>query len=242
MAITQHPSSDWLSAYAAGSLPLGQSLCVAAHLEFCSQCRQNYMRLSQLGGELMQTLEPVPSQKLSLDDLMARIDAQPRQAAVDIEAEGLDLSAEPEPSGRRKKAVVSKSAAVPRSLRKLIPNGYDELKWSRISWSIRSAELCRDDNGLKVELLRIRPGGASPRHTHLGDELTMVLQGSFSDEVGVYHAGDFMACDQSDTHTPVASVDRECICLTVTQAPIQLSGFFGRWLNPLLRRGHTSAS
>ncbi|WP_041522078.1 ChrR family anti-sigma-E factor [Gilvimarinus agarilyticus] len=233
MAITQHPSGDWLSAYAAGSLPLGQSLCVAAHLEYCSQCRQNYSRLSQLGGELMQTLEPAPSQKLSLEALMARIDTQPEQPPQDIEAEGLDLSPEP------RQLSPDNNSGVPRSLRKLIPNGYDKLKWSRISWSIRSAELCRDDKGLKVELLRIKPGGASPKHTHLGDELTMVLQGSFSDEEGVYHAGDFMACDQTDTHTPVASVDRECICLTVTQAPIQLSGFFGRWFNPLLRRGYT---
>lgn len=238
MAITQHPSGDWLSGYAAGTLPLGQSLCVSAHLEFCSQCRQNYSRLNQLGGELMQSLEPAPSRKLSLDELMAHIDAQPEKPKQDIEAEGLDLSGE----GSKtfvKGRVKPSGTVIPRSLQKLIPEGYQKLKWSRISPSIRSAELCRDDKGLKVELLRIKPGGASPTHTHLGDELTMILQGSFSDETGVYHAGDFMACDQSHIHTPVASLDRECICLTVTQAPIQLTGFFGRWLNPLLRRGYT---
>ncbi|WP_049722885.1 ChrR family anti-sigma-E factor [Gilvimarinus polysaccharolyticus] len=235
MTITQHPSSDWLSAYAAGTLPLGQSLCVATHLEFCHQCRQNYSRLNQLGGELMQTLTPVPSAKLSLDELMARIEAQPAAPKQDIEAEGVTLSGAAATSPTK-----HPTAGVPRSLRKLIPAGYQKLKWSRISPSIRAAELCRDNSGLKVELLRIKPGGATPTHTHLGDELTLILQGSFSDEEGVYHAGDFMSCDQSDTHTPVASVDRECICLTVTQAPIQLTGFFGRWLNPLLRRGYTS--
>ncbi|BFM19171.1 ChrR family anti-sigma-E factor [Gilvimarinus japonicus] len=237
MAITQHPSGDWLSGYAAGTLPLGQALCVSAHLEFCSQCRQNYSRLSQLGGELMQSLEPAPSPKLSLDELMARIDAQPKKATQDIEAYDLDLS-DGSSSAVARDRIKPSGTVIPRSLRKLIPGGYQKLKWSRISPSIRSAELCRDDKGLKVELLRIKPGGASPTHTHLGDELTMILQGSFSDETGVYHTGDFMACDQSHTHTPVASLDRECICLTVTQAPIQLTGFFGRWLNPLLRRGY----
>lgn len=237
MAIIQHPGGDWLSAYAAGTLPLGQSLCLAAHLEFCSQCRQNYSRLNQLGGELMQSLTPAPSAKLSIDELMARIDTQPKKPQQDIEAEGLDLSAAATKMGTKGRAKQD-DTVVPRSLQKFIPEGYQKLKWSRISPSIRSAELCRDDKGLKVELLRIKPGGSSPTHTHLGDELTMILQGSFSDETGVYHTGDFMACDQSHTHTPVASLDRECICLTVSQAPIQLTGFFGRWINPLLRRGH----
>jgi len=227
MLITQHPTSDWLSAYTAGTLGLGQSLCVAAHLDFCRQCRQNMARLNQLGGELMQDLTPRPSANLSLDKLMARIEAMPA------------LQPTPEPQQTNAKAAVAPAAkGVPRSLRKLIPEGYQKLKWSRISPSIRMAELCRDNNGFKVELLRIKPGGASPTHSHLGDELTMILQGSFSDEAGVYHTGDFMACDQRHTHTPVASLDRECICLTVTQAPIQLTGFFGRWLNPLLRRGY----
>jgi putative transcriptional regulator len=234
MAITQHPSGDWLSAYSAGSLPLGQSLCVATHLEFCRQCRDNANRLNQLGAELMQALEPAPSQQLSLHSVMARIDTQPTASEQDIETAGIDLTAE-----ATSPAAAANSPQLPRSLRKLVPNGYHQLKWSRISPSMRTTELCRDNDGLKVELLRIKPGGASPTHTHLGDELTIILQGSFSDETGVYQTGDFMACDQSHTHTPVASLDRECICLAVTQAPVQLTGFFGRWLNPLLRRGYT---
>ena len=41
-----------------------------------------------------------------------------------------------------------------------------------------------------------------------------------------------------DRHTPVATLDRECICLAVTEGPIQLTGFLGRLLNPFLRRSH----
>ena len=87
-------------------------------------------------------------------------------------------------------------------------------------------------------MLRIKPGGTSSTHTHMADEYTVILEGSFSDESGLYHKGDFLMRDSRHKHTPVATRDRECICLAVTEGPIQLTGFFGRLLNPLLRRSH----
>ena len=66
----------------------------------------------------------------------------------------------------------------------------------------------------------------------------MILEGSFSDESGLYRQGDFMVKDASDQHTPVATQDRECICLAVTEGPIQFTGFFSRMINPLLRRAY----
>lgn len=223
MSITQHPNSEWLSAYAAGSLSLSQSLCVAAHIEHCPQCQQNLNRLNQLGGELMSELKPATDQPLNFDALMDAIAEQ-----------------EPEPALGKDDAPKSQTnSRIPRCLRKFIPDNYDQLQWSRISPSMHTTELCQDHCGTKVELLRIKPGGSAATHTHLGDELTVILEGSFSDEKGVYRAGDFMACDGSDTHTPVASKDQECICLVVSKAPIQFTGWFARLLNPLLRRGYT---
>lgn len=223
MSISQHPSSDWLAAYAAGSLSLSESLCVSTHLEHCSICRQNHARLNQLGGELLEDLTPAPTSNLSFDDLMNSI---------------AESSAQSEPE---KASAVSRNSSadnVPHCLRKFIPEGFQQLKWSRLSPSIHSAELCRDHFGSKVELLRIKPGGGAPTHTHLGDELTVILEGSFSDEGGVYRAGDFMHCDGRTKHTPVASLDRECICLVVSRAPLQFTGFFSRLFNPMLRRGY----
>jgi putative transcriptional regulator len=89
-----------------------------------------------------------------------------------------------------------------------------------------------------VELLKIKPGGAAHTHTHLGDEYTVILEGAFSDESGLYARGDFLLRDHKDRHTPVATRDRECICLAVTEGPIQFTGFFSRLLNPLLRRDY----
>ena len=130
------------------------------------------------------------------------------------------------------------ASPVPRCLQQFVRNGYDDLPWRRVSLDIQSAELCRDSNGARVELLKIRPGGSANTHTHLGDEFTVVLEGSFSDESGVYREGDFLQRSPHDQHTPVATLDRECICLAVTEGPIQFTGAFSRMLNPLLRRGY----
>jgi|TARA_B110000116_G_scaffold272075_1_gene295081 putative transcriptional regulator len=223
MSINQHPSSEWLSAYSAGSLSLSQSLCVAAHMESCSVCQQTFARLNQLGGELITELNPAIGSTLNFEQLMDSINKQ-ESAAEQKVGTALPIS---KPRG-----------SIPLCLRKFIPVDYDHLQWSRISPSIQSTQLCQDYGGSKVELLRIKPGGSAPTHTHLGDELTVILEGSFSDEKGIYRAGDFLACDGSNTHTPVASKDRDCICLVVSEAPLQFTGWFTRLFNPLLRRGY----
>jgi putative transcriptional regulator len=240
MPITQHPESDWLASYAAGTLPLSQAICVSAHLEHCSQCRQNYQRLTQLGGELINTLEPTNSGGVSFDNLMLKINSDRTESASDgASVKQLADSVNTDAAALNQAALSTEtSQGIPKCLKKFIPEGYERLNWTRLSPSIQTSELCRDSDGTKVELLKIKPGGSAPTHTHLGDELTVILEGSFSDERGVYKAGDFMACDGSHQHTPVASQDRECICLVVSKAPIQFTGWFSRLFNPVLRRGY----
>lgn len=212
-----HPANELLASYSAGSLPLSQALCIAAHLEHCQECTRQLRQLNRVGSELMQQLSPAPAS----DDLKQRL--------LDRLDHIVDEPEAPTPAG---------NPSIPRCLRQFIAGDYDDLKWKWISPDIHSVELCRDSNGAKVELLKIRPGGSATTHTHLGDEYTVILEGSFSDEQGLYRQGDFMVKDSSDRHTPVATRDRECICLAVTEGPIQFTGFFSRMLNPLIRRSY----
>ncbi len=211
-----HPTDELLAAYSAGSLPLSQALCISAHLEHCPACVRKLQRFNRVGSELMSRLKPAPASDSLKDNLMAKLDM--------LE----ETTVEPEPS--------TTDPSVPRCLHQFIDRGYRDLPWKRVSADIHSVELCRDSNGARVELLKIRPGGSATTHTHLGDEYTVILEGSFSDEKGLYRQGDFMVKDASDRHTPVATQDRECICLAVTEGPIQFTGFFSRLFNPLLRR------
>ena len=218
MDTTQHhPKDDLLAGYSAGSLPLSQAMCISAHLEHCPSCGQKLQRLNSVGSALMEKLTPAPASA----DLKAQL------------LERLDSLSEDSP-----KAVRSANPSIPRCLHQFIDRDYSQLDWKRVSMDIHSVELCRDSNGAKVELLKIKPGGSASTHTHAGDEYTVILEGSFSDEQGVYRKGDFLLRDHSDQHTPMATQDRECICLAVTEGPVQFTGFFSRMLNPLIRRSY----
>lgn len=213
-----HPYEELIAAYSAGSLPLSQALCISAHLEHCETCGQKLQRLNRVGSEMMQQLKPARASEELKNRLLDSLDSLTEEAGEQAEKHT--------------------SPEIPRCLHQFIDGGYEDLHWKRVSPAIHSVELCRDSNGAKVELLKIRPGGSATTHTHLGDEYTVILEGSFSDESGLYRQGDFMVRGTSDKHTPVATQDRECICLAVTEGPVQFTGFFGRLLNPFIRRGY----
>ena len=89
--------------------------------------------------------------------------------------------------------------------------------------------------GASVRLLHIPAGQAMPDHGHRGMELTLVLQGAFSDGVGRYNRGDVDAETEKTWHAPVAEAGLPCICLTATDAPLRFTGFIPRMLQPLFK-------
>lgn len=227
--ITHHPTADYLAAFSAGTLSLSQAICVSAHTEHCSQCRSEVKRLNQVGSELLDQLKPskVPeSLKQSVMDAIELSDC----ARHRTDTQALDTAF---PS------VTQETREIPKCLQTLVPNGFSALGWKRLSPSIHAAKLCSDVNGSKIEMIKIQPGGQVASHNHTGEEITLVLSGSFSDNAGNYQPGDIIFRNKNDKyHRPIASQDGECICLTAVEAPIQFTGFFARLFNPLIRRSH----
>ena len=72
-----------------------------------------------------------------------------------------------------------------------------------------------------------------PKHTHQGEEHTLILHGAFSDETGQYQRGDYISKTAHDTHAPRA--DSDFICLAITTAPLKFTGTFGPVLNWMLK-------
>ena len=75
-----------------------------------------------------------------------------------------------------------------------------------------------------------------PHHRHQGDEITVLLKGSFSDQEGKYVVGDFIVRTKGETHRPVASQDQDCLCLAALDAPIVMSNWLVRLGLRLLNR------
>lgn len=217
--MNHHPQHDLLEQYAAGTLALPVALCVSAHLGFCAQCRTEVQALQALGGMLLDDLPAVPVAAALLDSVLARIDSAAPPAV-----------SEPHPE-----TDIVDDVAVPRALRKLVPQGYQKLHWSRVLPSLRIATLDADCDDYTVRLHRLKAGGSVATHDHRGLEYTLVLNGSFSDELGVYSDGDFILREPSQAHRPLAAQNEDCLCLAVQEAPVRFTGFFWRLLNPILR-------
>ncbi len=211
-----HPDSLWLEQYAAGTLPMAYSLCVAVHLSYCRQCRAEVEALQGLGGALMQQLPPVAVGDDLFQRVLSRLEDTPEPAAAAVPDR-------------------QSSCGVPAPLRQFVPGGYDQLRWSWLLPSVRASTIDLGEPGYQVALHRIEPGGRVMTHDHRDEELTLVLNGSFSDEFDIYRDGDFLVRGPSERHQPTASRNEPCLCLTVQRAPVRFTGPVARLLNPFLR-------
>ena len=72
-----------------------------------------------------------------------------------------------------------------------------------------------NEPGVKARLLSIPPGKGAPEHGHEGEELTLVLSGSFNDGEARYGRGDACYASANMIHTPRVDGDETCICFAV---------------------------
>ncbi|MGH7574993.1 MAG: cupin domain-containing protein [Longimicrobiales bacterium] len=71
--------------------------------------------------------------------------------------------------------------------------------------------------GESIVLMRGEPGTRYPDHSHTGEEHGFVLQGTFSDALGEYRAGDYVHYPAGSVHNDIRVTGAEvCIFLVVT--------------------------
>ena len=107
-------------------------------------------------------------------------------------------------------------------------------QWKSLGAGIRQQILESDRSG-SLRLLYIPPGKAVPEHSHQGLELTLVLQGAFSDSEGAFRRGDVETAESDLEHQPVAEPGAPCICLAATDAPLRFRAMIPRLLQPVFR-------
>ena len=106
----------------------------------------------------------------------------------------------------------------------------NDIKWKQVykGFSEYTPDIQDDD---ELKLIKMEPGSSVPLHSHGGKEYILVLKGSFRDEYGTYSTGDIQINDQKIKHTPIASNDEGCVCLTITERDVIFFGRFGSFLN-----------
>ncbi|MFC3059934.1 ChrR family anti-sigma-E factor [Paenirhodobacter populi] len=207
-AITHHVSDELLDAFVTGSLAHPFAVVVAAHLSLCDACRARAEAAEMLGGMLLDRIAPAAVSRGAQDRVMAALDHAP--PAPPIAGSGIF------------------PAPVMQALDGRPP------KWRMLGGGIRQQILSADADG-SLRLLYIPPGRAVPEHSHGGLELTLVLQGSFSDSEGRFGTGDVEIARNDIDHQPIAGPEGPCICLAATDAPLRFRALIPRLLQPLFR-------
>ncbi|PYG28779.1 ChrR family anti-sigma-E factor [Pelagimonas varians] len=208
-AITHHIPDAMIAAYASGNLPHQFAMVVASHISLCAECRAALGAHQAAGGAVLESTSSVALSANLKTNLMSLLD-EPTVPEPVYDAKGIY-------PGPIMQALKGKP-----------------LRWKKLGMGVRQSLLSESESG-STRLLYIPAGQAVPDHTHNGLELTLVLQGSFSDETGRFGVGDVEIGDQDLEHTPVADAGDACICLAATDAPLQFKAFLPRLLQPLFR-------
>lgn len=216
---SHHPGDTLLIDYAGGGLCEGAALVVATHTAYCPGCRRMVEEMEAVGGALLDDIEPDTLSPGCLDALMARIDREP--------------TATFRPPAARHAPAPGERPSFPEPLRGWLDGGsgggLDGRRWRFLQPGIRCIDL-KARPGTTTRLFRMAGGAAAPRHTHGAMELTIVLEGGFSDELGSFQPGDVAIGDPSIDHRPVADPEG-CLCLTTTIGGLRLTGPIGRFLS-----------
>lgn len=213
LKLTHHLPDNLLAAYSAGILPEAFSLVIATHVSLCDQCRAAVASHDVVGGAILEDIDRIEVDEGSLAATMARIE---KGKLADKQLGG------PAASG-----------IFPGPLAHYVKGGPDQVRWRSVGAGVKQAVLPCDGEAT-VRLLYIPAGVAVPDHSHRGLELTMVLQGAFSDEFDRFARGDVEVGTEDLSHKPVAESGEDCICLAATDAPLKFKGLLPRLAQPFL--------
>jgi putative transcriptional regulator len=215
-----HPSENLLKDFSEGRLSTGMSVAISAHLDYCDNCRkasESYER--ELASQWLSS-EPAANSPefLPSSDILDQITRQPQVVSIRQAAGEVNSSVELHMHER--------SVKLPRVLAKVAGNG---IVWKKLAGGINTANLTLDRDA-QCDFMYMKPGSQAPRHTHRGLEVTLVLDGTFEDELGEYQPGDFVLRKSSQTHTPRS--DEGCLCYSVLDEPLLFTSGWSRLLNP----------
>jgi putative transcriptional regulator len=206
--IGHHPSGDLLASYAAGAVGAGAALVIGAHVDACAVCRKEVSLLGALGGFLLVRSEPPALSEGALERMLKRLD-------------------------REEIAPARKSSSLPDFLARFnVPKRLSGHEIGNKTWlapGIWFAPIkAEPDADARTYFIYGAKGKMLPRHTHPGQELTVVLKGAYTDDLGHFARGDFAQADESVSHAQQVTGDDECLCLIHSDGPMRPDGLVAR--------------
>jgi putative transcriptional regulator len=208
MGSPAQPIDALLAAYCAGTLTPSLHALVASHLVMKRDSHSFVAALEALAADELAKIKPEPLSRRD-ERLQAIFETQPAART---------------PVG---------SSMLPLPLRHYLGRDIDAIRWRTKLPGVKECRIEKTGRG-EASLLWVKAGRRMPSHTHEGSEITLVLKGAFSDVTGRYARGDIAIADADLDHNPMTAADEDCICFAVTDAPLHLTGPFGRLLDRFL--------
>lgn len=213
MKINHHLDDVTILAFAAGTLGEAHGIVAASHISLCADCRANLRAAESLGGGVL-----AGQQVEAVTDLC-------RAATL----ASLDVALASKP------AAVTKTELPPALFRALNGQSLSDVKWKKKAPGIAMFDVPMEKNSkTHLKLLSVAYGRALPEHGHGGDELTLVLKGSYNDHMGHFAAGDVADLDQDVEHQPTVDSREDCVCVVAFEAPTKFKSIWARLAQPFI--------
>lgn len=216
MTISHHLNDEMLLWYSASTLSEGWGLAVATHLSLCPVCRERLAVYDSIGGYLLEGEDSDSNVGDSWAAIKARIENGESDNVI--------------PSKPQRRIV---EGILPDPLANYVDKA-GGLRWRALGVGAAQMVVPTSDPTAVVRLIKVPAGKPVPEHSHGGPELTLVLDGSFSDEIATFRRGDVEHADETVQHTPRAHPDKDCLCLVVTDAPLKFTSRLMNILQPLI--------
>jgi len=207
---------DWLAMQSAGSLSPFKQLLLACQADINPRLRGALASNDHVAGAMLESAKPAD---LS-DDFMARLNARLAAGYQVDPATGTDAATSSETGQNPEWMPAPLSDYLRRSGRRL--------KWRSAGLGVQQARLGRNNRGERLYLLRARPGLPVPRHSHSGQEWTLLLAGGYKAGSQQFVAGDLHQEDEACMHDLRIDDDGPCISLVVDEGKLKFA-------NPLLK-------
>lgn len=212
--------------YAAGSLSACESFMVSSLLALNPEAQKKLHAFEAVGGKAIHEETPTPVSDACLQSVLAKIQPCPpdeRHTGERCTAEDPIVALPPELAAAEKVRPLFQAHC-----------SQKPLAWVGVAPGIRKIDLSicdHDSSRKKLRLMHMAPHATTPPHRHRGSEITLVLHGSLTDLGGSYGEGDMTIIDNpAFVHAPKAGPEG-CLCLTLTEAPLQFQSMKYRVLN-----------
>jgi putative transcriptional regulator len=211
-----HPTNQQLNTFADGVMAPAESLIISAHCDMCPQCAQKVSMFTETHSESAFEEEFANVDLKSFGNMMSDITSQVVDRGVSEVATNRVL----ELDGRK--------FTLPRSLNRISESMGN---WSHLVGKIWQAPINLGGDTV-ANFIFMEKGGSVPEHSHRGSEMTLVVNGEYSDGLADYDSGDFTVMDGHHIHTPSTVADEGCLVFTIVDKPLHFTSGWARLINP----------